>query len=287
MSLPGLRHARDVQSLAYLVAQPMLAFWQWRYGFSWWAFPTMLVLAVGIGVVHHNHAHLPMWRTRWMNRATDLWLTLVQGHPTWMFLPAHNGNHHRFRGGPRDLTRTARFGGDHNHLAGYVLHPMHAVRILYPMLYRWWRSRSPRQRRWYALQHALWLASWAGLLLLDPAKASLYVILPQLVGLHWLLGANYLQHAHTDAGSRWNHARNFTGPIVNAAWFNIGYHTAHHAWPRAHWSTLPALHAEVRHHIDPRLQERNLLRYLARVFVAGIWSPRAASQPWHASGQDG
>ena len=47
-------------------------------------------------------------------------------------------------------------------------------------------------------QYALWLGSWALLLAIDWHKAILFVIVPQLHGLHWLLATNYLQHAHAD-----------------------------------------------------------------------------------------
>lgn len=111
--LPGLRHWRDVQSLAYLVALPLLVAWQWHNGFVWWLYAALLFLTLGIGVIHHNHTHLRMWRGRWANRVTDYVLTVLQGHPTFVFWPAHVGNHHRFRHGPQDLARTYQpaFGG--------------------------------------------------------------------------------------------------------------------------------------------------------------------------------
>lgn len=277
MPFPGLRHRRDLQSLAYLAAQPALAAWQWVHGFSPWLFGAMLVLAVGVSVIHHNHAHLPMWRSRGLNRATDLWLTLVQGHPTCAFLPAHNGNHHRFRHGPEDIARTYRFGGDTNHALGYLLHPLQAIGVLYPMLLAWLRRRPRAVRRWYFTQYGVWFASWALLLWLDPIRALLFVVVPQLFGLHWLLAANYLQHAHADGYSRWNYARNFTGAI-NPVWFNIGFHTAHHEHPRAHWSTLPALHRAVAANVDSRLIEPSLARYLLRVFVLAPFVPRWRSR---------
>lgn len=277
MPSPGLRHWRDLQSLAYLLVQPALAAWQWLHGFSLVLFALMLVLAVGISVIHHNHAHLPMWRARALNRATDLWLTLLQGHPTFVFLPAHNGNHHRHRHGPRDLTRTYRFGGDSNHALGYLLHPLQAIAVLYPVLLDWVRRRPPAVRRWFLCQYAVWLGSWVALLWLDPGKALLFVIVPQLFGLHWLLAANYLQHAHADGHSRWNHARNFGG-VINPVWFNIGYHTAHHEYPRAHWSRLPALHRGLSDRIDPRLLETGLVPYVLRVFVLGAFARRWRSR---------
>ena len=269
-SIAPLRHKRDVQSLAYLAAQPAIMAWQWHHGVDAWLFAASLFLAIGISVIHHNHAHLPIWRGRRANRFTDLAITLLQGHPTFVFHPAHNRNHHRYRHGPDDMSRTWRFG-DHNHLAGWALHPLQAVFAVYPLVFRWlarMRRRMPGVFGWYMLQYALWLSSWAALLWLDASKALVLVIVPQLFGLHWLLGANYLQHAHADDRARYGYARNFEGAI-NPLLFNIGLHTAHHEHARAHWSDLPALHARYRPRIDARLIERGFFLYVGRVFVLG------------------
>ena len=76
--MPSLRHWRDWQSLAYLAALPALAAWQWVRGFDVLLYGLMLFLTLGVGVIHHNHVHLRMWRGRRMNRFTDFWITLLQ-----------------------------------------------------------------------------------------------------------------------------------------------------------------------------------------------------------------
>ena len=293
--LPRLRHGRDWQSLAYMLAFPLLVVWQWVHGFHWLLYGLLLFLTLGVGVMHHNHTHLRMWHGRWANRATDYWLTLLQGHPTFVFWPAHVGNHHRFRHGPRDIARTYRpeFGGDTNHLWGYLVHPLQAAWMLYPLFIRWLASlrvHGPGAFRYCMGQYALWLSSWAGLLLLDWRKALLFVIVPQLHGLHWLLATNYLQHAHADGrplsraqrktpGTALNYARNFEG-LVNPLLFNIGLHTAHHEHPQAHWSELTRLHAQhYRCRVHPDLNEGGLLPYMGRVFVLGLFVRRARTQP--------
>jgi beta-carotene hydroxylase len=277
--LGALRHHRDLQSLGYLLAQPLLALWQWHRGFSAPLFALMLFLAIGISVIHHNHAHLPMWRGRWLNRVTDLLITVLQGHPTFVFHPAHNRNHHRYRHGPHDVARTWRFG-DHNHLAGWLAHPFLAIVAVYPLLLRWLHGigrRAPGAWRWYLLQYVAWLGAWAVLVAIDPGKALLLVILPQLFGLHWLLASNYLQHAHADDAARYGYARNFEG-IINPLLFNIGLHTAHHEHARAHWSALPRLHRQYRPRIDPRMLETSFFAYVLRVFVLGAISARHRSR---------
>jgi len=290
--LPRLRHARDAQSLAYLVALPALAAWQWVHGFWWPLYAAMLFLTLGIGVIHHNHTHLRMWRGRRANRVTDFAVTLLQGHPTFVFWPAHVGNHHRHRHGERDVARTYRFGGgDTNHLAGYLLHPIQAAWVLYPHILGWLaalRRRGPGAFRYCIAQYVAWLGSWALLLAIDWQKALLFVVVPQLHGLHWLLATNYLQHAHADGragahgdtrGSALNYARNFEG-LVNPLLFNIGLHTAHHENPHAHWSELSQLHHErYRARVDPALNEGGLLPYMLRVLVLGTVVPQWRSRP--------
>lgn len=278
-----LCHRRDLHSLAYLVAQPLLMLWQWRHGIRLPPYLLMLLLAIGIGVIHHNHAHLPIWRRRWLNRATDLYITVLQGHPTFVFHPAHNRNHHRYRHGPDDVARTWRFG-DNNHLSGWIAHPLLAIAAVYPLLLAWLRGvrrRAPGAWRWYVSQYGLWLGSWALALAIDPAKALWLVIVPQLFGLHWLLAANYLQHAHADDAAPMGYARNFEG-MVNPLLFNIGLHTAHHQHARAHWSELPRLHAGYRARIDPRMLEPGFLAYVLRVFFLGIFLPRCRSHSLRA-----
>ncbi len=277
----GLRHARDVQSVAFMVLVPVLVAWLWTHDWQSWLYVVLVVTWIGVGVIHHHHAHLPMWHSRRLNRATDLGLAVLQGHPTHAFVATHQANHHRFHHGPQDWARTYRFwGGDTNHLMGYLLHPLQAAWALYPHFWqhlRRMRSHRPGVWRWAMLQYALVFALWAVLLWLDWRKALVCVMVPQAIAMHSLLGANYFQHAHADGASRWNHARNFEGG-VNWLYFNIGFHTAHHTHPRVHWSRMPALHAALRHQVDPRLIEPSLLRYVVRVMLLAPWVPALRSR---------
>ena len=276
-----MREPRDWQAVAYLILAPLLVVVQWRHGFNLLAYALLLLLSVGIAAAHHNHMHRRMWHGRRLNRLTDLVLTVWQGHPSLAFHAAHNSNHHRYHHGPGDIAATWRFaGGDSNHLIGYLLHPFQALTVLYPHMIRWLlRARRHRPALWRhcLMQYAVLIVFWTGILWLDWQKALLFVIVPQLHGLHWLLGTNYLQHAHADGHSPINFARNFEG-AVNLLMFNIGLHTAHHRYPRVHWSRLPALHEALRPRIHPDLLPGGLAGYIARTYLLAPFLPRYRSR---------
>ncbi len=278
--MAALRYRPDWRSVAYALAVPALALGQWLQGWHPLAYAVMLLLWVGLGVVHHNHAHLPIWRAGALNRLSELWLGALQGHATYAFHVAHQRNHHRHCQGPQDVARTWRFDGDHNHLLGLLLHPLQAAWVLLPLLARQLstlRQRRPRLWFWVLCQWASVPCLWAVALVVDPGKALLYLLLPQAIAMHALLATNYLQHAQTDWRSPWNRARNFEG-AVNRLFFNIGFHTAHHLHGRRHWSELPALHARIRPHIAPQCLEPGLLGYLVRLAFSGS-GPRSSALP--------
>ena len=181
-----LRKARDIHSLFYLGLSPLLVYWQWRNGFDWLVYGLLLFLTLGVGVINHNHAHLRMWRSRVANRLTDIWIAILQGHPTYVFHCGHIANHHRYHHGERDLARTYRFGGDSNDLAGYLLHPFQAAIALYPEFLRWlarMRRHWPGVFRFCVLQYLLIAALWLVLAIIDWRKWLLFVFIPQL---HWM-----------------------------------------------------------------------------------------------------
>ncbi len=274
-----LKHWRDLHSLGYLVLQSALLVYLWGTGFNALVYALVLFLTLGVGVIHHNHAHLTMWRSKRLNRMTDIWLTALQGHPTYVFYATHNDNHHRYAHGSLDAARTYRFGGDTNHLWGYLMHPIQAAWALYPIFVQWFkRSIKSGNSLWQyaALQYTVVLCVWLVLAVIDVEKWFWFVLLPQLHGLHWLLATNYLQHAHADGCSKINFARNFEG-WLNPLLFNIGLHTAHHRHPRVHWSQLPALHEQYRTQIHPSLNAGGLLAYMGRTYLASLFFKRFRS----------
>ena len=283
-----MRNWYDIQSVAYIVLYIGLAVAQWCFGFSWPMYIGCLFCCIGVQVVHHNHIHLGIWHSKRLNNLTNLVISLSTAVPSAMIYGGHLRNHHVHQHGPEDVTRTYRFGGDHNHLLGYVLHPFQAWSVLIPKFYKEFCQEWPNRTRFardLLQQVCLIGALWILLLVLDWQKFILLVLIPQAFGLHWLLGSNYFQHAHCDDASDTDYARNFTG-LVNVLWMNIGFHTAHHDHPRAHWSTLRKIHEENRENVDPSLCCDSFLLYIFKVFFVGSFVPSWRTESLRTSGAE-
>lgn len=275
-----MRNLADLASLAYLLLYVALIGMQWVFGFSWWLYAPLLFVTIPLQIVHHNHVHLDIWRRKRWNRITDYVISVLTAVPSAMMLAGHVKNHHVHTHGPNDITRTYRFGGDHNHAVGYLLHPFQAFATLMPVFWKQFREGWPKRTRFsqdLLYQLVCVFAAWAVLLAIDWQLFVLLVLTPQLFGLHWLLGANYLQHAHCDDQSPTHYARNFIGPI-NWLWLNIGLHTAHHDHPTAHWSSLRALHNRHYQRLDGEVVERSFPAYIVRGLVLGPLVPQLRSR---------
>ncbi|MEM9069692.1 MAG: fatty acid desaturase [Myxococcota bacterium] len=272
-----LRYVSDVRTLLYMVLTTLLLVVQWRQAeFDPWLYVLALHMAVAVSVIAHNHNHLKIWKNRTLNALTDYWLTLFYGFPAFGWIPTHNLNHHKRVNKEGDYTITYRVS-ERNNLFTLLSYPSisayHQQKPIRDYLGKMRRTQTKRFV-YYLSQYALLIAFVGALLWLDWKKALLYVVVPQQVSLFAVLSFNYLQHVHADEESKWNHSRNIVGPVMNWFLFNNGYHTIHHMKPGLHWSRTPAAHAEIAHHIDPRLNEPSFWWLVVRVYILGLFSAR-------------
>ena len=271
-----LRHKRDLQTVAYMAITTALLVVQWRREeWSPWLWAMALWMGLTVAVMAHNHNHVRTWTHAGLNRLHDWWLTVFYGFPVFAWIPTHNKNHHRYNNRPGDVTIWYRYSERNNA----------ATLLTYPAISSWFQQRpivqylrhlkltNPRELTWCLAQYLL-LVTWICVaLLLDWRKALLYVVAPQQFALFAVLALNYIQHVHADEESRWNHSRNFVGPVANFLLLNNGYHTVHHEWPGLHWSRVASKHREIEHLVDPGLNEPNFVWALFRIYVLGTLIP--------------
>jgi len=265
-----LRYAADWRTLGYLAVTALLSVANWQLGrVHPVLYPVTLFMFFTTAVISHNHNHLGVWRSKWLNLLTSYVIALFYGHPAVAWVPTHNQVHHKLNNGPGDSSRSPKwFSG--NHLAALLVYPtltnLAQTRDINAFLKDLWKRDRPAFRA-AASEYVVFFGTMALLFALDWRKALLFFVIPQQVALFAIQCVNYQQHVETDADSEWNHSRNFVGPVLNGLLFNNGYHTVHHLKPGVHWSELPELHAQYAARIHPSLLERSWPRYFGRTFL--------------------
>ena len=265
-----LTYQADRRTLSYMAITTALLIVQWNLAviqpviYLWFLF-----MGVSVAVIAHNHNHVPIWRSRFLNILTDYWLTLFYGFPTFVWIPTHNKNHHFLNNKIGDYTLTYRFS-EKNNILTLLSYPSISSYFQQQPIANYLRTlwRSDRPKFYLAASQYLVLGLYyaVAIFVLNWKKAVLFIVIPHQVSLFSVLIFNYVQHVHTDEESAYNHARNFVG-LINLTLFNNGYHTIHHQAPGIHWSETPVAQREIENLIDPSLNERSFWWYILRVYL--------------------
>lgn len=260
-----LAHPQDIHCLVYhlaCLAAYGLAFWTYHHpaeaGITGPASRIAFVLAaagmlgwasgVDVGVNFHNHAHVPIFRSRFLSRwFARLW-TFSGGWPSFFWTHAHIRVHHANTLAPEDWTLPRlRADGTVEGFWRYCL-------LHWPWrfaVHLWKDFTSGRGLGRKALREfAIFLCLWSIPFWIDPVMALGLWVLPQWIGNVSFMGAGmYLQHVYCVPKSEehpFNHSNVFVQRLFNLLMFNIGYHLEHHDYPSVHWSDLPALHQQLK-----------------------------------------
>lgn len=269
-----LRYQSDIKTLCYLVLITAIMVGLYFFhdeinGLLWTVlYASELLLAVSVGVIVHNHRHVPIWKNNSMNLITDCWLTVLYGFPVFGWIPTHLQNHHTYTNKEPDYTKTYAYS-EKNNLWTIIYYPMYSSGVQMKAIWKYIqqiRHKNPERFRGHLLQTITLIVAVVVALIFDWKAALIYVVLPQQIALNSVLCFNYIQHIHADEESEFNHSRNIEG-WLNVFLFNNGLHTAHHIKPRLHWSKVPQLHAEIRSKISPQLIEKSVIWYLIRQYV--------------------
>ncbi|MCU0699289.1 MAG: fatty acid desaturase [Myxococcaceae bacterium] len=270
-----LRFRADRRTIATLLLHSVST------GLLWWASPStawalvpavvwLSALSWVCAIIAHNVVHTPVFRSRPLNAALQVWVSLSYGFPISDYVPGHNLSHHRYTQQAEDVMRTTRVRFRWN-----LLNLLAFLPAVTPGIVRGnalylrrvgWRVRAWRRQLVLELI-VVWSVKLA-LTLLDWRKALLFVWIPHLFANWGIVTVNLVQHDGCDETHPVNHSRNFVGRFFNWVTFNNGYHGAHHLMPGLHWSLLPAFHAEhVKPTLHPALDQPSLARYVFRTFV--------------------
>jgi fatty acid desaturase len=274
----GLRYPRDLQMLAHLALAAGCYWLALVHSLLW----TPLAVFVGMHVVPigHNHAHLPVFRTRWANEVLDGVIVVLSGVPLAFWRVHHLASHHRFTWEEGDWSSPFSFSGTkapyepigyrYYQLTYLPLFCSHsALHIL--------RGRNPRLMRSFlttslvfVLASALIVAGvgvWRWLAVMGVGYAA---------GGMMLGAANYFEHWSSYRAGEYL-AWTFTCPIHNFLNYNIGYHLLHHQQPTLHWSLLRRVHEENPSSWVPELIEGGLFPGYRGARRSREWFARTAA----------
>lgn len=274
-----LKYRADLRSVIYMILTTAILIVQWQTEFSWFLYIPCLYFAIAVAVMAHNHNHVGMWKSKFMNTLTDYWLTLFYGFPAFGWIPTHNKNHHKLNNKAGDYTITYRYS-EKNNLLTLLTYPTISSYFQQTPIYAYLREL----RRTNKVDFVLYLCQYVALglylgilLYINWEKALFYVIIPHQVALFSVMIFNYVQHVHADEESEYNHSRNILG-LTNQFLFNNGYHTIHHLRASIHWSKLPEEHKKIEHLIDPSLNESGFWSYIFRNYFIGLFSQKARTK---------
>jgi fatty acid desaturase len=234
-----------------------------------WFLPVLLVALRWNGIIQHNHTHLPVFRSPLTNKFFGSVLTLVSAVPQPVYRYIHVEVHHRFLNSPRDWT------GPFSHVgSSFPDSPTPFWRYCLAFTPRGWRRTipilwdDPTDRR-ALLECALPIAVLvAALVVISPTRTALFVFLPWVATALFLPISNWLQHTGCSYESASTSANVNLGLFSRTMAFNIGYHSAHHARPAAHWSKLPDLHTRLlADSVPPARIRKSLTVDLSRTLV--------------------
>jgi beta-carotene hydroxylase len=256
-----------------------------------WLLPVSLYFGFCAGVFSHNHNHCPTFKSRKLNALHSAWVSVFYGYPTFVWIPTHNLNHHKYVNKAGDATITWRYTNRNTWTIAstyyfvsaywqasvvkeYIAKAKAQNRSLYDQIRGQYATLIAVQLTFLGLgvvSAVFWhhMAWWHGIVLWLFGFG-----IPALFANWSMIFINYIQHVHTDPWSEHDHSRNFVSKLGNWLVFNNGYHAAHHESAGLHWSKLSAAHAKIAHLIHPELNQASIFGYCIKAYLLGIFSSR-------------
>lgn len=270
-----LRYRADLRTFAFVAAYWCVFAFAWMSPQQPWFVSLGLVSLLSVqawicAVITHNTLHSPMWKSRFMNRVTQVVLSCSYGFPVSEYVPGHNLSHHRYTQTRRDVMRTSKVRFKWNLLNllfffGRLGADVTAANFRYT---KEAKERMPAWHRQLLVEMAFVWGIKIAALLIDWKRAILFIMIPHLYAVWGITTVNFVQHDGCDETHPYNHSRNYLGYVLNWFAFNNGFHGMHHLRPGLHWSLLREAHwKELKPFIDPRLEEPSMLAYCFRTFI--------------------
>ena len=243
---PGrwLRYRADRWSVAIAVGCVAAHFGSFASG-TLWLWPLALAAVRWAHLVQHNHAHLPIFRSNFLNELLGFALGTIILVPLELHRYQHVQVHHTHEHTPEDWT-----GPFALERAQYPNRPI--SKLLYLATYipvgfaaaarHFFARRNTRAGRRFWLQLAGMAVVSVLLCLYNPLVFLVYFPLSWIVSWVGASANNWGHHVDCPMDSVFTGSNTDLRLLCRGPGLNIGYHAAHHWHPTLHWSLLPELH---------------------------------------------
>lgn len=247
--IPIIRYPIDIISVLVVVGSLSIQLSALLYKWPWYTLLPIMFLIRAVDLVEHNHAHLPIFKNKFLNSLLGWMCHLSNGVPLDVYRIHHVANHHRYNnqfdksGG--DWSSIFRFQGarfpDLPIGKTYYVASFPFIAICECSL---WFLRSPKSSATRCFIASMLVSGvTCGLLAwINPSGFLNFFLIPWVIIAFGMGSNNYDQHRGCDVTDPYNSANNYRSFFYTVLSFNVGYHLEHHLNPALHWSLLPRFH---------------------------------------------
>lgn len=253
-----LKHSIDILPLSFTLVLFSVQLYACYMVQTWWhAIIIGLCMVMLLGTTaafNHYHQHHPTFTSPFLNRAIEVIFGLQTGLTTNMWVIHHNIGHHKYY--LNQNLDAARWCVDNKPLdktAFAIYHFINGFKQIkeigktYPGLYKT-----------YLQGRVIYYLAIVSLLYYFGLNYIFIILIPSLIIAYYTIETTWHHHAGLETTNHYVASRNNLSFLYNFRTCNLGYHTAHHVHPTAHWSTLPKIHDQIKSQIPDSLIRSNI-----------------------------
>ncbi len=218
--------------------------------------PLFLIFTMVAVSIKHNHIHVPVFKNKILNIIYDHLLNILTGTSTSSVKIIHIVNHHFYNDNEQDWGKTSQ-AGKASLFASFIRYILITPFAFFKGKTAWVRQHKNHPLISYMRWESLFIiVIYTVLAFIDPVACLFTVIIPFIMTQLVLTAFNFLQHFECDTENEMNSSRNITGRLFNILYFNVGFHTVHHLYPKLHWSKIPDQFSTIKKDINSDLIHR-------------------------------
>jgi fatty acid desaturase len=217
--------------IPFLIVSLTNSIWIWLILMPIHAF----LLNTVINTSMHYHMHVPIFRSKFLNRLYEIFVSMTVGIPCQGWKYFHT-EHHKHNNSIRDPVSFYRYGinGQRENVWSYCI--MGLIRDLTGKNKFDVKNKSLLKVEIYAF----WLFLFS-IFIINPIYGFIYVV-TYLLSLIMNNAQSYGEHYNViDESNFRNNSVGYYSKFYNILCLNMGYHQEHHVRPSAHWTELPKI----------------------------------------------